>query len=305
MKIIVSLLPAVALAVSAPGAIFTNTPDADSFVRAAAASANYGGAGSLSVSGAAATNVLGTVNGVADTFIRFNTAAMVAYFNSQYGVNNWVIDGAALAVTEVGSPNNNIFTRGVGKFEVRWLGGTNADNWAEGSGMPMSPGSSGLAYRDEATLLNAAADESLGTSTNRGKDGLDTFTLTRPAGFVTDARNGGEVTLYLTAIDSNLGFTFNSRSFSAIAQPQLVISAVPQPGIASVQAAGANLILTGTNGFDGGVYIVLESADLATPLNQWTPLSTNVGSAAPFSITLTNALHGADGGAEFFLLATP
>src|SRR5882724_6273776 len=111
--------------------LFTNTDSSDAFVRSNAPTANYGGAGSLSVSGATATNVSGIANGIADTFVRFNTAGMVASLNSLFGLGNWVINGAILRVKETGSPSNNIFTRGKGAFEIRWISN---DSWAEGTG---------------------------------------------------------------------------------------------------------------------------------------------------------------------------
>ncbi len=86
-----------------------------------APAANYGSAGALSVSGLFATNSFsGITNGIADTFIRFNTAGIVTNFNALFGTNNWAITGAKLQVTEVGSPNNNIFDQGVGAFQVYW-----------------------------------------------------------------------------------------------------------------------------------------------------------------------------------------
>src|SRR3569833_2420358 len=116
--------------------LVTNTITIDAFVRSNAPTANYGAAGSLTVSGATATNSLGAVNGVADSFIRFNTSALVTTLNSQFGPGNWVINGVSLRLVEVGSPNNNNFTRGKGAFSAFWISN---DDWIEGTGMPMTP----------------------------------------------------------------------------------------------------------------------------------------------------------------------
>src|SRR6185437_12339713 len=131
-------------------ALFTNSISIDAFVRSNAPAANYGGAGAVTVSGSTATNASGTVNGVADTFIRFNTSALVTSLNSTFGPNNWIINGVILRVVEMGAPNNNIFTRGKGIFEIRW---TSNDSWTEGTGMPMTPTTDGIAYNDEPPLL--------------------------------------------------------------------------------------------------------------------------------------------------------
>src|SRR5665213_1296258 len=110
----------IAVATGATASIFTNSPDADAFVRAAVPASNYGGAGSLSISGATATNALGMTNGIFDVFIRFNTGTMAASFNSQFGSNNWLITSATLAVTETTAPAQAIFNRGVGGFQIQW-----------------------------------------------------------------------------------------------------------------------------------------------------------------------------------------
>ena len=112
MKSILTFLTLVALADFSRAALFTNSVSADAFVRSNAPTLNYGAAGSLTVSGSTATNASGVVNGIADTFIRFNTTAMVANFNALFGVNNWVINRATLRVTEVGgSGQHNFYPR--------------------------------------------------------------------------------------------------------------------------------------------------------------------------------------------------
>jgi hypothetical protein len=88
MKILFALVSFIVLVESAGAASFTNTVSVDSFVRASAPTLNYGSAGSLAVSGPNAVNGSGVANGVFDSFIRFNTAAMVASFNALCGVND-------------------------------------------------------------------------------------------------------------------------------------------------------------------------------------------------------------------------
>lgn len=270
-------------------ATFTNSASADAFVRAAAPSSNYGGAGADSVSGANATNSLGTANGAFDTFLRFNTFSMVTNFNALYGSNSWSISSATLQVTEQAAPNNAIFNRGKGSFEIRWIAN---DSWTEGTGTPGSPGTTGIVYTNEPGLLNVATDVSFGNYTNAGTDGAEVFALPLATAFVNDMTAGGEVGFFMTATDPNIGFTFSSRSFNpTLARPFLIVSAVPKPGIAGASVSGADLTLSCTNGAAGATYRALVSSDVTLPLSQWVSVATNTLAAdGAFSLTVSNAL---------------
>jgi hypothetical protein len=249
-------------------ASFTNSVSVDSFVRAAAPASNYGGAGALSVSGASAMNGSGFTNGVFDSFVRFNTAAMVASFNSAFGTNNRVISAAALRVTELGSPANNLFNRGVGAFEIRWIQTTLGSKARD----PNAPTTTGSVYNDEPNLLQIPAR--LGTFTNSGVDGALDFPLSLPSELVTDLKSRVEVGLYLTAIDSGIGFNFDSRSVGTLsARPFLLVSAAPQPAITRIEFHGGNIAITATNGFAGATCYLLTSSNITLP--QWTPVATN------------------------------
>ena len=284
------------------GAVFTNSVSVDSFVRASAPTSNYGGAGADAISGASATNVLGAANGAFDTFIRFNTFSMVTNFNVLFGSNNWVINGATLQVTEQSAPNNNIFNRGKGAFEVRWIAN---DSWTEGTGSPLTPGTTGVVYTNETTLLNAGTDVSLGTYTNLQTDTQQSFSLALANDFISDMQAGGEVGLFMTSADPNIGFTFSSRSFTpASGRPFLIVSAVPRPRIASATVSGADLNLSCTNGASGGTYVLLMNSDATAPLNHWTPVATNtLAAAGAFSITASNVV-GASSAQQFFTVQT-
>ena len=301
MKLPLLILSAALLATSARAATFTNSADADAFVRAAAPSSNYGGAGALAVSGAGATNNSGVMNGAFDTFLRFNTAALVASFNTQFGPDNWLVTGAKLQLMEVGAPNNALFNRGKGRFEIRWIAN---DTWVEGTGTPMLPTTDGIAYNTESSVLNSNADLSLGVFTNAGADGALTCPLPLPPAFANDLIAGGEVSFYFTAVDSGIGFTFDSRSFgTSAARPYLLVSALPPPGNLSLSLVDSNLVITATNGVAGGTYYLLGSTNLSLPLDQWSPLGTNLPTSnGPFSLTLTNAVNNTAPFPQFFLL---
>lgn len=302
MKHLATLLAILTVTLSAPAALFTNNVSVDAFVRSNAPASNYGGAGALSVSGLTATNVFGqTTNGITDTFIRFNTSLAVSNFNALFGTNNWAVNGAKLRVTEVGAPANSLFSRGVGAFEIRWIANT---NWTEGSGMPMSPGITGIMFNNEATLLNPNIDATLGVFTNAGVDSASALALALPPGFVASVGNGGEVELFLTALDAGTGFTFNSKSFGTVAaRPYLDISALPQPTIVGLTLTDADCVITAANGVTNTTYHLLSSIDLTLPLNQWTPVSTNVPETnGDFTITVTNAVGAED--QQFYILQT-
>ena len=295
------LLLSILTAGSTRGAFFTNSPDADTFVRSNAPTLNYGAAGALSVSGIYATNATGVTNGAFDSFIRFNAAAMVTSFNGTFGPNNWAVSSAKIVVTESGAPAQAVFNRGKGAFEIRWIA---SDTWIEGTGTPSGATTDGLTYNNEPALLNSGADESLGVFTNAGANATLSFPLGLPAAFTSDLVTGGEVSFFLTATDPKTGFTFNSQSFGTVsARPFLIVSALPRPTITSISLNTTNLTLTATNGASGGTYIVLASTHLALPPPQWTPVATNVLSASgDFALTITNLVSVSGPGQTFFRL---
>ena len=58
---------------------------ADTFSRADAPTSTYGSAGALHVSGAAAQNAMGEVQGMADSWLRFDTTSAIQQFNLELG----------------------------------------------------------------------------------------------------------------------------------------------------------------------------------------------------------------------------
>ncbi|HTR42555.1 MAG TPA: hypothetical protein VMH87_13160 [Pseudomonadales bacterium] len=301
MKIILRLLIAIACVASVHAQYFSDTPDADAFVGAGLPTLNYGADSLLSVSGSNATNVLGVKEGLSDSFIRFNTAALIISFNSRYGSNNWVVTHAALQLTEQGAPTNSIFNRGIGTFQVRWIAN---NNWSEGTGTSIVPTTDGISYNSEAGLLNSSTDEVLGTFTNSGANQLLFFYLATPPRFVKAVKAGAEVGLYLTATSPNTGFTFDSREFATNSDwPFLVIAAVPQAAIIGVHPSGNNILLTCTNGAADQTYYTMMSTNVSLPLYKWLPVATNhLSSSGNFSITVTNGAVGL--GSKYFTLQT-
>jgi hypothetical protein len=219
-------------------------PDADSFVRSLAPASNYGAAGALSVSGASAVNGSGMQNGLFDSLMRFPTSNVVASLDAALGAPDWVVTGVQLVLTEMAAPDNAIFNRGMGAFEVRWVA---ADGWIEGTGKPNAPTSDGVAWQDLPLILNSNLDVSLGVFTNSGANGQISFGLGLAERFLVDLRQGGEAGLYLTARSPEIGFTFNSREFgNTNAQPMLVVRAAanPRPRIDALSFTGTNVAVS-------------------------------------------------------------
>ncbi len=225
-------------------ATVTAVPEADAFVRSADPSANYGGAGAISVSGLAAVNAANQQNGAFDSLVRFPMANIVASLDSILGTHDWLVIGATLKLTEMGAPPSPIFNRGVGTFEIRWIA---SDSWIEGTGIPIAPATNGVTWNDVPSLLNPALDVSLGQFSNTGTDGPLSFALALEDSFVADIRAGGRVSFYLTAVDPQIGFTADSRSFVSPSDfPVLEITAAPNPHprIDSIADSGTNSVLS-------------------------------------------------------------
>ncbi len=235
-------------------------PGADTFVWSQAPTNNYGAAGALSVSGSAATNALGQPNGLFDTLMRFPMAGVVAALNSQLGTNAWLVTGVSLSVNEVGAPPNSIFNRGVGAFEIRWIG---SDAWLEGTGTPNVPTTNGVTYQDLPSLLGSATPVSLGQFTNRGLDGPLSFPLALPAPLLSNIVAGADLNLYVTATSASVGFTFYAREYLvASSRPSLVITgaARPVPVITSIARLGTNQVALRFNTVSNWTYS-LQCAD--------------------------------------------
>jgi hypothetical protein len=276
------------------GTTVSVTPDADSFVRAQAPTDNYGGGGALSVSGAAAVNGSGQQNGAFDTLMRFPMSDPVGMLNADLG-QDWVVIGARLVVTEMAMPDNAIFNQGIRKFEIRWIG---TNNWIEGTGRPNAPTSDGVAWQDLPGILNSNVDMSLGVFTNTGTNVQVSFSLNLADGFIANVRAGGELSLYLTAVSPDIGFTFNSRNFgNTNAQPFLEFTALanPNPKIDTIVLSNMNAIVT----FDtvsNWNYCVLGADNLSGP---WTNLSTFPAQSTNGGISF---VEGVARGEKFFKL---
>ena len=65
---------------------------------------------------------------------------------------------------------------------------------------------------------------------------------------------------------------------------------IPAPVITRITVAGSQVTLAGTNGIAANNYVVLGSTNVAIPLSQWLPLSTNFpNNTGPFTFVVSNA----------------
>lgn len=217
---------------AARAALVTLIPNQDTFAWAADPDSTYGAAGALSVAGDTAVNGDNEPQGIFDTWLKFNAASAVSQFDAMFGAGNWTLLSARLSLQEVAAPNNPIFNRGIGQFDITWIAN---DDWSEGPGSPgdAEPATGNqIGYNYGLSILNSANDELLGIHQNAGTSTRQNFGLALSGGFRTDLLAAGVVSLYLSAVESGVGFTFNSSTTPVQNRPQLILEAVPEPGTA-------------------------------------------------------------------------
>lgn len=232
--------------------VSTAVPTDDAFVREVAPTLNYGAAGGLAVAGPDAVNGNGDPQGRFDSVIKFDTAQAVADFDAAYGAGSWTISSVLLEVSEQGAPNNPIFNRGVGDFEVLWL---DDDTWVEGPGTPKPPyegTGDEITWNLLQTILGSATEASLGVFANEGADGRRSYSLALEAPFLADISAGGLVSLHTSPVSDTIGFTFSSVNNTWDDPPELVITAVPEPATMFLVAMGCLLAGRPVRTRDGG-----------------------------------------------------
>jgi|ERR1043165_7588628 hypothetical protein len=108
----------------------------------------------------------------------------------------------------------------------------------EGSGNASNPATNGITYNTlQSTFISNAADQALGVlSFPGGSSGANLYSLTLSSGLDADILSGGLVSLRLYAADNQVSYLFSSRAMPALSQPQLIVTAVPEP--ASLALAG-------------------------------------------------------------------
>lgn len=105
---------------------------------------------------------------------------------------------------------------------------------------------------------------------------------------------------------TNYLFTVAALNTNGVSEDSVPAAATPlaaAPGITGVQIINGSVVVTGTNGAPGGLYVVLSSTNLTLPLNVWLPVSSNsFGPGGQFAFT--NAVDFGEPG-RFYRVKVP
>lgn len=242
---------AMPLAGRAQSSYTITAPTADAFLAYGTngnlAGLNFGSAGTLAIAPASSSH------GEFDTIMEFNTSAAFSSFNTTYGAGNWTITGVKLSLASstfgtqgAGTPNGIFNNVNAGGFNINWLAG---NSWAEGTGNGNGtagyPNNSFVDYNDIANLLAPGLDP-LGSFNYSppGNNVYANYSLSLDANLVSEAADGGNISLYLDATNSAVSYLFNSRNNSSDA-PELVLTvvAVPEPGTMALVAVALGCLM--------------------------------------------------------------
>ena len=123
----------------------------------------------------------------------------------------------------------------------------------------------------------------------------DTFTLFNAAGGI----SGTFAVTNLPSPGPNLGWDTSNLAAGVLT---VIATSTPTPHITHIGVSGTTLTLTATNGQDGGQFILLGTTNLTKPINQWTPVLTNVFDGSGNLNLSTNIINPASP-QEFYLLS--
>ncbi len=106
----------------------------------------------------------------------------------------------------------------------------------------------------------------------------------------------------LTPAIPAIGLGWQTNNLSVNGAISVISQATPQPVIIKTVLVGNNLVISGSNGLAGLRCVLSSSTNVALPLNQWTPVATNVFGGGNFSLTNTINTNIAQ---EFYILEIP
>ena len=227
------LLPALAAWLVLPVALnaqttYSQVAAADTFVNSGQPNNNYGTLGAMEI--AAPTTAQ---NRTEMTLQGFNTAAMQASFNADYGAGNWTVTSVTLSlfsnVPLAGEqPNNGVFNKiAAGGFEFDLLGN---NNWSE----------TAITWNTLPTILPGGGagntETSLGDFTWSATGATSSiWPLGAVQPLVNEIEAGSAVTILgQPTSGSTVGYLFNTLTASAPGILNVTVQAVPEPSPAAL-----------------------------------------------------------------------
>ncbi|MDB6022390.1 MAG: hypothetical protein JWQ04_2247 [Pedosphaera sp.] len=230
------MVVSVLAAFSCGAGTFTVSPIADAFVTPGASgslsSSNFGNAGALAIAAS------GLPQGEFQSVIKFDLSSVRSSLDAQYGAGLWSVQSVTLQLTA--TPHNNAIFNNIaaGHFGISLM---QNNSWVEGTGTGGVPSSDGISFTTlQGTYINNATDQALGTfSFAGGTSGANTYSLNLTSGIINDLVAGDDLSLRLSAADSQVSYLFGSRSGGAVTQPILTVTAVPEPDSRSLLAMGS------------------------------------------------------------------
>jgi hypothetical protein len=213
---------------------------ADTYVSSGQPNANFGAFGAMEIAAPTAAQPRTEI-----ALLRFDTSAMQASCNTEYGIGNWIVTGVTLRlfsnVALAGQqPNNSSFNRiAAGGFEFDLLGN---NNWSESSltwnTLPtILPGSNNT---NTLTPLGAFNWDATGATSSA-------WTLTAGQPLLDEINAGSEVTILgQPTSGSTVGYLFNTLT-SNPGYLDVTVGAVPEPS--TVALITGFLCVAGCSGF--------------------------------------------------------
>jgi hypothetical protein len=210
---------------------FTQSATANTFVSSSQPGVNFSSLGAMQI--AAATAVQNNVN---ESLLLFNTSAMDAAFNADYGAGNWQVTGVSLKLfsnmsspgTQPGNTDFNLIASG--GFELDWL---SDNNWSQTSitwnSLPgILPGTGGN-MQDSLGDFNYTANGAASETWNLGLD----------ANMVASIDDGTPLTIFgQPTSGSTVGYLFNTTKQGNPAVLNVTVAPVPEPGIPALVVSG-------------------------------------------------------------------
>ena len=195
---------------------------ADTFVSSGQPNSNFGGLGAMEIAAPTAAQPRTEM-----TLLRFDTAALQAAFDSDYGAGNWEVTSISLTLfsnvsTAGQQPGNSSFNRiAAGNFEFDWLSN---NNWSE----------SGITWNTLPDILPGSGNGNsltpLGTflwPANGSASSL--WTLNLDANLVDAINSGNQITLLgQPTAGSTVGYLFNTLTLNP-GFLNVTAQAVPEP----------------------------------------------------------------------------